>query len=152
MTKQDKQERIRKVVDEFHFDILEEYKTIIEKIRQESGVLGIFKKKQYDKHIKKLTVLRRRVNGMDIDSIPQKDRLTEEICKLLKNCLKEFDSLAGAQITMQIKLQQKANGDKSIKMSDCTPWLKVINDTTTSMNAAIRKLDIRWADYLEING
>lgn len=115
-------------------------------------MLSLFKKKQYDKHIKKLTVLRRKVNRMDLDSIPQKDRLTEEICKLLKNCLQEFDSLAGAQITMQTKLQQKANGDKSIKMSDCTPWLKVINDTTASMNAAIRKLDIKWADYLEING
>ena len=143
-------DKLRKMVDEFNFEILDDYKIVTQKIKEESGFLGMFKKKQYDKHIRKLTDLRKRAGRINVDSIEANDELMRDICFLLKRVIADFDKLAGAQLNMQSKLKAKAEGDKSIKMSDVSPYMKIINETTDKMNKDLRKLDIRWADFLEV--
>lgn len=145
-------EKIRKMVDEFYFGILDDYKLVTEKIREESSFTGIFKKKKYDKHIRKLTELRKRTAKLDPESVESSDPVINEVQKLLEKSKASFYKLAGAQLDMQAKLKDKANGDKRVKMSDLKVYQKIINETTQDMNKDLKKLDLKWADFLEVYG
>ena len=141
-------EQMKKYMDTFNFEMLEEYRKITFKIKQESGFLGIFKKKLYGRHIEKMIALRKQIKKMKPEEIETSDPVIADIGALLAKALERFDRLLGAQINLQELLKRKSEGEK-IKMSECSPWVKMVNDDTDEMNKAIRKLDVRYADFLE---
>jgi len=145
----DKEKLIEKI-NEFYFDISEDYKEITLKIKDESSPLNIFRKKDYRGNTEALKKCKAQALGIDLRTVKTDSDDSEgaEMKEKFQKVLTSFNALCDAQIQLQIALMKKAEKSGG-RFSECSEIMKKVNTSNTKLQKAINELDIQYADYNE---
>lgn len=137
------------VLDTFNFDVIEEYRSATLEIKQNSGMLMIFKKKNYDGIISHLNDVRETANSIDLIDVKIDTNLEKELLNQLTTALHNFKNLCNTQIQLQMFFKKKAEGGKNTKFSSASELAFKINEINRQFQSELRALDVLYADYLE---
>jgi hypothetical protein len=143
-------ERLIQNIEQFYSEAVEEYKEITLAIRAESTPMAIFRKKNYQQHIDKLKLLKKRMaalapTGMKLDG---KDRELTQLKQQFERALLMFATLCDHQIAVQTSLQNTAN-KKGGKFSESAEAVKKLNQYNKEVQGALHELDVCYADVLD---
>lgn len=138
-------------IEIFYSEIIEEYKDVTLAIRSEATPMAIFKKKNYQRHIDRLRACKKdiaRVNPKDIKLDPS-DETGNELKEVFEHALFLFAGLCDCQIQVQVAFQNTAE-KKGGKYSDCSTATKKLNEQNKETEKEFHRLDVLYADYLEL--
>ena len=140
--------QLQDLVDEFSFDVYDEYREVELSVIGQPKWKTMFGKKDYDGVIERFRKVRRDSAALDPEKIPDIDPGMREAKDTLRAALRAFRDLCDAQIKFQTMMKNKASGQK-VSMSDSKLAARDINDKTGEMQRRITDLNIMYADYLE---
>lgn len=135
-------------VEMFYIDVIEEFKEAELMIAADCKFRSIFKKKDYDGHIKTLRACKKQCLAIDVEekSIPRDDVESREVVRRLERCLVIFSNLCDAYIQLQMLLKKKSEKEP-VKFSQYNDMFKKVNEIRASLNDALHELDIIYTDY-----
>lgn len=136
-------------IETFYSDIVEEYKEITLAIRNDATPLAIFRKKDYDAHIGKLRGLKKKLAALAAD--PKESAGNKQLTDLgheFNKALAMFGNLCDLQIQVQTSLKNTASR-KGGKFSECSEYVRKLNNYNKEVQAELHELDVRYADLMD---
>ncbi len=137
-------------INEFYFEIIEEYKEITAKIKAESSATAVFKKKDYEGNINRLKRCKAEALRIDVKTvkIDESDEASKDVSERFERALSLFNSLCDSQIQLQTAFMQKAKREAKVTFGDCSVIMKKVNTNNNATQVAIHDLDLVFADYI----
>ena len=97
-----------KKIESFYVDVVEEFKEAELQIMADSKFRSIFKKKDYVGNIERLKLCKKsaqKIRTTDLQ-IPKTDKTAAEVVRVFESCIRKFNSLCDAYISLQEALKQ----------------------------------------------
>ena len=142
-----KQQLIKKI-ESFYVDVVEEFKEAELQIMADSKFRSIFKKKDYDGNIAKLRSCKKgaqKIRTTDLQ-VPKADKTTAEVVRTFESCIRRFNALCDAYISLQDALKKKA-AKQPLKYSEYNDIFKTMKEKREALNDELHELDIIYTDY-----
>ncbi len=136
------------LIEKFYVDIIDDFKEAELIIINDSKFSNFFKKKDYDRNIKKLRHCKKKCISLDVDSIKniEQDPLKDRLIKNFERTRFAFNALCDAYIQLQLNLKEKSEGAK-IKYKEYKEYHNKVVKCRDDMNAQLHELDIDYTDY-----
>ncbi len=137
-----------KKIESFYVDVVEEFKEAELQIMVDSKFRSIFKKKDYAGNIERLKLCKKsaqKIRTTDLQ-IPKTDKTAAEVVRVFESCIRKFNSLCDAYISLQEALKQKA-AKQPLKYSEYNDIFKNMKEKREILNEELHELDIIYSDY-----
>ena len=143
---------LMRLIDKFSLEAVEEFKEAEGCIIRDSTFTSIIKKKDYDGHLRMLTSVKKKAQGLDPKAIklPEDDENAIELKKAFEKSLMVFSSVCDGYIQMQTALKDKSVGEK-VKYSQFKQLNDKVRDARKKLNDSMRDMDIIYSDFMEFH-
>lgn len=139
--------KLVKIIDNFYINVVDDFKEAEGIIINDSKFSSMFRKKDYDRNIRKLRDCKKKCISINVDGISDdNDKVKERMLKDFERARYAFITVCDAHIQLQSNLKSKSEGAK-IKYSEYKEFYNRLQKAKNDLNSQLHELDIDYTDY-----
>lgn len=139
--------KLKKTIDDFYLMVVDDFKEAEGIIINDSKFSNMFRKKDYDRNIRKLRSCKKKCIALDMAGlVSESDAEEQQLLTDFERARYAFVALCDAHISLQQNLKDKSEGAK-VKYSEYKELYNRMQKSRTEFNSQLHELDIDYTDY-----